>query len=234
MADNMRTNRENSFALKIGFVAMAITFFCFVFFAHGQSEIVFAPNDIFEIPMNNGSISFAVNGTYEQANLENGVWSFVNLHLANSEHAEKVDLKVSAKNSIIVITSCRIYYGTFAGEKVKGARLTYEVVGEGTQIFDLGLDTENGDWSVIRNGEWPGKNHGWSLSPSGIVTVTNAVGRVTLAYYGFPVSFLESRDLASQNVWEKHSVFITTVVTVFVTVIIAIAIRFRNKKKGVK
>jgi hypothetical protein len=72
---------------------------CFGFFAHGQYETVITPTDKFDISVNNSSVSFAVDGTYEQASLENGVWSFVNLGLSNFQSAEKLNLKVSAYDS---------------------------------------------------------------------------------------------------------------------------------------
>ena len=211
------------------FVLLILFSSCLVFFGNCQSEIAFTPTDTFEIPTTNSSINFSFNGTYEQANLENNTWNFKNLRLINSQNVEKLDLKVSAQNSKLMITSCQVYDSTFAGEIARNARLRYNVTGLGKQVFDLGLDTRMGEWSVILNGEWIGKNHGWSLSSDGKLTVTEAAGNITLAYYGYPSSFRDSIDGFSQTAWMQHTVIITITIVVVVIAAIAAAIELRNK-----
>ena len=214
----------------IAFAMIALFLSCFGFSACGQSETAFIPTDKFDILGNNSSISFAVNGTYEQASLENGVWSFVNLRFNNSQSAEKLSLKVSAKNSIVIITSYLNYNSTFAGERARGARLRYNVIGQGTQVFDLGLDTEGGDWGVNLNGVWIGKNQGWSLSPNGTLTVAGATGNVTLSYYGFPGFFGDDADGFDQPFLNQHSLVIITTFVVVTIVLLAVAVRARRKE----
>jgi hypothetical protein len=201
------------------------------FSAFCQTEVDFTPSTEFFIPANNGSISFAVNGTYELAYLENGFWNFLNLRLSNTVMDGTVNLKVSAKDSSIRITSCQIYNSTFAGSKVMNARLRYAVSGNGKQSFNLGLASDGGDWSVIVNGEFIGKNRGWSLLPDGTLTVTNIVENVTLAYYGFPISYVESENGSTQSFLNEHSVAITTIVVGAITSVVAITIYTKNKKR---
>jgi hypothetical protein len=220
---------RNSFlAGAIAFVIIALFVSCFGFFAHGQSETAFTSTDAFEIPVNNSVISFAVNGTYEQARLGNGTWSFVNLRLNNSQNSENLDLKVSAKDSKVRILSCQIYNGTFAGERTRGARLRYTVVGQGVQVFYLGIDPKGGDWGVTFNGIYMGKNDGWSLSPDGTLTVTGATANVTLTYYGFPNSFREDEDGFNQPILKQHSIVIVITIVVAITIILAVAVRTRK------
>src|SRR3990170_2512365 len=214
---------RNSFlAGVIAFAMIALFLSCFGFFAHGISQTAFAPTDRFDIPVNNSSISFAFAGTYEQASLENGVWSFVNLRFNNSQSAEKLSLKVSAKNSEVRITLCQIYNSTFGGAGVRGARLRYTVVGQGIQVFDLGLDPKGGDWGVVFNGIYMGENDGWSLSPDGTLTVTGATGNVTLSYYGFPGSFGGGGEGFNEPILKQHSVVIITTVAVATAVLLAL------------
>ena len=127
---------------------------CLVFFGNCQSEIAFTPTETFEIPTTNSSINFSFNGTYEQANLENNTWNFKNLGLSNSQNVEKLDLKISAQTSKLMITSCQVYDSTFAGEIARNARLRYNVTGLGKQVFDLGLDTRMGEWSQPDRSSW--------------------------------------------------------------------------------
>jgi hypothetical protein len=220
---------RNSFlAGVIAFVMIALFLSCFGVFANGQSETVFTQTDTFKIPVNNSTIIFAVNGTYEQASLENGTWSFVNLRLINSQNSENLDLKVSAKDSKVTIVSCQIYNGTFAGERARGARLRYTVVGRGVQVFYLGIDPKGGDWGVNFNGIYMGKNDGWHLSPDGTLTVTGATANVTLIYYGFPDSFREGEANFNQSILKQHSIVIVTTIAAAIIIILAVATRTRK------
>ena len=224
---------RNSFLTSAtAFAIIALLLPCFSFFAHGQSETTFTPTDTFEITVNNSTISFAVNGTYEQANLENGSWSFVNLRLMNSRNPTKLNLKVSAKDSKVTITSCQIYNITLAGERAKGAILRYTVVGQGVQVFNVGIDPKGGDWDVISNGVYMGKNDEWYLSPDGTLTVTGATANVTLIYYGFPYSLQEGGDSLNQSILKQHSIVIITTIAVAITTILVAATRTRKTEKG--
>ena len=222
---------RNSFLTgATAFAIIALLLPCFSFVAHGQSETTFTPTDTFEITVNNSAISFAFNGTYEQANLENGSWSFVNLRLINSQNSGKLNLKVSAKDSKVAINSYQIYNSTFAGERVKGARLRYTVVGRGVQVFNMDIDPKGGGWEVISNGSYMGKNDGWHLSSDGTLTVTGATANVTLIYYGFPESFRESGDSFNQPILKQHSIVIITTIAVAITIILVVATRTRKNE----
>jgi hypothetical protein len=227
----LKIGRNSISVVIIAFPILVLSLSCFGFFAHGQSETVFTSTDKFDIPVNNSSIRFAVDGTYEQASLENGSWSFLNLRLNNSQRgAEELNLKVSAKDAKVTINSCQINNSTFGGAIVKGARLRYTVVGQGIQVFDLGLDPKGGDWNVIFNGVYMGKNDGWSLSPYGTLTVTGATANVTLSYYGFPVSSGGSGDGFNESILTQHSVVIITIVVVAIAVLLAIVIKTRKRE----
>jgi len=209
---------------------MALYLSGLVFFAHGQSITSFTPADKFDIPVNNGSVSFGVNGTYEKAILENGVWSFADLRLNTTQSSVTGHLKISSENSMVTVMSCQIYNSTFAGEPVKGARLRCSVVGEGTQVFDLGLDPKGGDWNVVHNGVYIGKNNGWSLSPDGTLELNGLTGNVSLSYYGFPSSYVAEADYFDETFLNRHSVVIITTFAVVIIVLLAVAVRPRRKQ----
>ena len=198
-------------------------------FVYGQPETFFTKNDMFDIPESNSSISFATEGTYEKAKLENSVWIFENLRLNNSQNVEKLGLKVSAKDCKVNIISFQIFNSTFAGQSVKRASLRYTVIGNGIQIFDLGLDPKLGDHAVIFNGSiFAGRNHGWSLSPEGTLIIDGATANVTIAYYGFPYSFEDNTNLIDQH----YVVISSTFVSGIIIVISAYINRTRKKSRN--
>ena len=80
-----RISSETAFtsAMDILLAALVLPLFCTSTIA--QPNIAFTPADKFSIPEYNATISFAVNGTYAQATLENGIWNFADLRLNNSK-----------------------------------------------------------------------------------------------------------------------------------------------------
>jgi len=224
----MRRNPLPLYVFVCAWIALCLS--CLGFFVHGQSITSFTPADKFDIPVYNGSIRFGVNGTYETATLENGVWSFADLRLNTTQSFVTVNLKISSKNSIVTIMSCQIYNSSFAGEPAEVARLRCSVVGEGTQVFDLGLDPKGGDWNVIHNGVYIGKNNGWSLSPDGVLELEGLTGNVSLYYYGFPSSFVGEADDFDQSFLNRHSVVIIASLVLVVIVVLAVALRPKRKK----
>jgi len=215
----------------IGFAMIFLFLSSFGFFAIGQSEIGFTTTDKFDIPLFNSSVSFGADGNYEKALLENNVWSFVNLRFDSVQSAEKLDLRVSAKDCEVTIFSCLIYNSTFAGERVKSARVRYYVVGNGEQVFDLGLDPKVGDWGVVFDGVFKGETDGWRLSSDGTLTITGATGNVTLSYYGFPASFRDSIDGENQ-LFSQHSVVAITSFVVGFIVLLAASVRIRRSSNN--
>ena len=218
-------NRKTTFTKIAALLLISSVYPWLCLSAQAQTVTAFTPTDRFDIPDYNGTIRFAVNGTYTEASRESGTWSFVNLRLSNSQSAEKLGLKVSAKDSKVTIASCQINNSTFGGAIVRGARLRYTVVGQGTQVFDLGLDPKGGDWNVIFNGIYKGENDGWSLSPDGTLTVTGATANVTISYYGFPGSFGGNGDGFNEPILKQHSVVIITTVAVATAVLLAAVIK---------
>ena len=50
-----------------------------------QTIVTFSPADKFDIPVLDGAVSFAVNGSYSKATFENNTWIFTDLQLNGSQ-----------------------------------------------------------------------------------------------------------------------------------------------------
>ena len=217
------TNRDLTVVGVAAFLMIGLVFPCVCHVAIAQSDVTFTPADSFDTPASNGAIRFAVNGTYSQASLINGTWNFENLRLNYSHPLE--NLKVSAQNSEITIRSYW-RFNTTSGS----ALLSYRVEGQGKQTFNLGLDPERGEWSVVFDEVYMGEGDGWNVSPDGTLTVTGATSSVTIWYYGFPESIIDDGS-SNQPLYEQHSVTCATAVAVALTLTFAIAIKIRNQKR---
>ena len=188
--------------------------------AVAQTDTSFTPEEHFSIPSYNGSISFALNGSYSNAKLGNDIWTFTNLRLNNSETIE--NLAVSAHNCNVTIFWAQIFSTT-----LRAAFLSYTVEGQGTQTFNFDLNIDGGEWSVLFNEVFIAEGEGWTFSPDQTLTVTRAAGNVTLMYI-----FLEERRGNSANLpfYEKHSVAIATAAAVAVMVTLTVGIRAKGRK----
>lgn len=197
--------------------------------AQAQTPINFTPTDDFNIPQQNGNIHFAVNGTYTQAKLENDVWGFTRLSLNNSQPVET--FRVSAKDSDITIVTCQTFNLVPSQTTTRGASLTYRVNGRGTQTFNFGLNLTGGEWSVTFNGDFFGKNEGWTVSPDQTITVTGAPSNsnVSIIRYRLPSSF-GNADASEQPFYQQHSVALTTAVLVAAVTLLGAAV-YRPWKK---
>ena len=210
-------------AVLAGILASLVVIFVFIQpcrLTLAQTETNFTIEDKFSIPPYNGSISFALNGSYANATFENDIWTFTNLRLNNSETVE--NLAVSAQNSNVTILWIQIFNTT-----LRAAFLSYTVEGQGTQNFNFDLNIDGGEWSVLFNEIFIAEGDGWTLSPDHTLTVTGATGNVTLMYI-----FLEERRGNSANLpfYEQHSVAIATVAAVAVMVTLTVGIRAKRRK----
>jgi hypothetical protein len=189
-------------------------------FALAQTDTSFTPADKFSIPLYNGSISFAVKGTYANATLKNDMWTFTNLRLNNSQMVE--NFAVSAQNSNVTV-----FWAQVSNTTIRGAFLSYFVEGQGTQTFNFDLNIEGGEWSVLFNEVFIAEGEGWTLSPDHTLTITGATGNVTLMYI-----YLGERRGNSSNLpfYEQHSVAIATAAAVAVIVVLTVSVRAKHRK----
>ncbi len=192
--------------------------------AKAQDITTFTPQDKFSIPELNGSISFALNGSYSSATLENGTWNFNNLSINNSQPLG--NLKISVENSNITIWSFRSLIFRISGQ------LRYNVQGIGSQTINLGLNstqpTHPSEWTVIvpsvtvPNTVFLAEGDHWNLLPDDSVVVYGLTGNVSVSHYGFNIP-----NTSNLPFYEQHSVIITTASLIAVILAVALVIHFK-------
>ena len=208
-----------------GLATVLTVFVVFSYFAlatQAQNDTSFTPADKFSIPRYNGTISFAVNGSYAEATLGNNTWNFRNLTLNNSQPLGT--LRVSAENSNITILSYRANNTFF-----RSAILRYTVKGQGKQTVNLGINSSQAsasEWSVIvPNNIFLAEGEGWNLLPDNTVVITCATSNVTVVHYALNVPVDSNLPFHQQ-----HSIAIITAITVTATVTTAVVIKARKRK----
>jgi hypothetical protein len=190
--------------------------------AQGQTDRQFSSADKFDIPTYNGTISFDLTGSYQQANLQNDTWQFVNLRVTNSTPLE--NFGISARNSNVTISSYLEY-----NNSIVGLRLRLRVVGHGVQTVNFGFVPKGGEWGVTFNGIFMAENDGWRVSSNGAITMTAAIGNVSLNYYTIPDALGGSGNTSNQSFYQQHSVILTTTIAVAIAIVLVGIIRLRNK-----
>ncbi len=193
--------------------------------ATAQAENTLNPTDKFSSLTQNSTISFAVDGTYSNATLKNGIWSFTDLRLNGSQPLEK--LEVSTENSNITIFS-HLSYDYLRKISV----LTYFAQGQGKQTLNIGIGAgkEQGginiEWSVIVNDAFIAQGDKWNITPEGTLSITGLSGNVTILYF----SIGEEENNENLPFTQQHSIVILTACTVIATITLAAIIKVRLKK----
>jgi len=193
--------------------------------AKTQDGTTFTRQDKFSIPELNGSISFALNGSYSSATLKNGTWNFKDLSLNSSQPLG--NLKISVENSNMTVWSFRSFL--FSG---RSAQLRYNVQGIGNQTINLGLNstqpTHPIEWSVtvpsvtVPNTVYLAEGDHWNLLPDNSVVVSGLTGNVSVTHYGFNIPTTSNLPF-----YEQHSVIITTLALLAVIVGVSLVIHFK-------
>ncbi len=200
-------------------LVFVVAFLWFCFFVQAQTNLSFDSSNKFDIPVTNGAIRFAGNGTYEAAVLENATWSFQNVVLNSRSLAV---LRISVQDSNITIFSYDLFNATVAG-----VRISYRVQGQGTQTFNFGSLPKDGEWSVRFNGEYVDAPVSWSAKSDGTITIIGAPNNcnVSVAYY----TFVYVSEDSNQPFYVQHSVAVATGSAVAITFVVLVAIWRRNR-----
>jgi hypothetical protein len=197
--------------------------------AQAQNSVSFSPSDSFSISQLNGSVRFAVNGSYSSAQLENDSWVFHDLMLNNSQRLG--NLRVSVKDSNITI------FSFYASNAISATRqsVRYYAEGAGEQVFDLGVNgtTHPSEWWVtiyVQGTVFLAEGREWHLLPDNTVVVDGQTGNVTVAHYIFNLA----PDYSNVPFLERHSLIIVTGAVVAVTIVVAavVTVKVRRKQSG--
>jgi hypothetical protein len=196
-----------------------------LFSVQAQTATAFTPADKFFIPQNNGSVDFAVNGSYSSATLTDGMWVFTDLRLNNSDSLGT--LKVSALNSNMTIIDYGAFNSSLFGRLLA---ITYYAEGAGQQIIDMGLNSTMADptmWSVIVNdGVFLAKDKGWTFSPDNSFVVTGQTGVVRIVRFAYS----NPQSDGNQTFIEQHSVIIATGIVLASVASAGVAVYSRRRK----
>ena len=193
--------------------------------AQAQTATTLTPADKFNIPAYNGTISFAVNGSYTKATLENNFWTFYGLKLGGSTPFG--NLKISTENSNVTVRTYSSFNNTASTTRI--GYLRYNVQGKGKQTINLGLNltqsSEPFQWSVVTgNNVYLGEGEGWSLLPNDTLVIRDADYNVSISRYGFSID-------RSQPFIMQHSVAIATGILVACTVAARTAISVNQRRR---
>ena len=206
-----------------------------------QTSTNFTPADTFSIPSSNSQISFAVNGSYSSATLQGSFWVFTDLQL--NRNPTLSILKISAENSNLTILSYQTRNMT--SRVVGNERLAYRVVGEGKVTVNLGYSNSGlyggSDWYVSKAGKnqtiFLSLGHDYSLQNDGTLIINELTGNITITHM-----FLDRFAGNNTNLpfYQQHSVIITVLIVLVLTLGVVLVIRLRNngvesklKKNGV-
>jgi hypothetical protein len=210
-----------------------------------QTAITFSPQNTFQTTQTNGAISFAYNGSYTDARLENDTWLFQNL-IVNNYTLSNIPawcLAISAQNSNITITSYSP--GALTGLTDVASWLNYTVMGNGTQTANLDYGYSNYGYknvpvsfsfSVYVDGVNRTQGDGWVVSNDGLLTISGATSNVSIYYP--PNTWMDTHQPPSSITADEStnvSEFPLLEVVVFLAVSLSIAIsvtvtrRYRTK-----
>ncbi len=194
-----------------------------------QTSTNFTRADKFSIPSSNSQISFAVNGSYSSATLQGSVWVFTDLQL-NRNPTLNI-LKISAENSNLTILSYQTRNMT--SRVVGNERLAYQIVGEGKVAVNLGYSNAGqyggSDWYVSKSGRnqtiFLSLGHDYNLKNDGTLIINGLTGNVTITHM-FLDRFAE--NTANLPFYQQHSVTITVVAVLVLTLAVVSVVRLRH------
>jgi len=191
-----------------------------------QAQTAFTSADKFSIPQLNGTVSFAQNGSYSSASLDNGTWIFSDLRFSLTRSAGT--LRVSAENSNITILS----YGAF-NFLGRNPTFRYNAQGDGRQTVNLGLNsthTHPSEWTIIVRGNvFLAQGEGWSLLPDDTVVLTGLTGNISVTHINFGLSGGGGSN-GNLPFYEVHSVIIAVAAVLAVVVAAAVVIKFKVRR----
>jgi hypothetical protein len=202
-----------------------------------STATAFSSKDVFSIPELNGHVSFAFNGSYTEAKLENNTWTFKGLQLDNSQAVQQYGftnytnlgtLKISASDSNVTVLAFLSF-----NYSIQADILALYIDGWGTQTVNMGLNSTEkrpvAEYSVITdNGAtFLAEGAGWKLLDDNSVFINYGAGNITVLHF-----YLTDPSMANLSFLAQHYVAILTGAALAVTVAVAGVISFRRYKKS--
>lgn len=236
-ACSLITTNGSKISSGIAIIAIIFIFLLTCPNAQAQTNTAFNPSDKFSIPADNGSVSFAVNGTYSKGTFENNTWAFTNLRLTGCLPLQ--NFQISAQNSNVTIVSYTASNNTVLN--FQSTRLRYDVEGQGEQILNLGFGPITGGlnpkfvWSVTVNNNNKtvplAEGKGWSVSQNGALIVNGETGNLSIVHTSFSESGVSNSNLPF---YQQHSVAIVVTIAFALVVVVAVLIKVKTKEKPVE
>ena len=207
----------------VAFFFLSLVFLPLIQTTQAQNVTAFLPTDEFNIPQLNGSVSFALNGSYSSAVLVNNSWIFKNLRLNDSGNLGS--LKVSAENSKITIRDYRSV-NVFGRSQV----IRYFAEGPGVQSVNFEQNfskpTASSEWMIIIEPTvFLSEGAGWHLLGDDTVVLTGQTDNVTVIHYT-----LNAPDDSNLPFYQQHSVALITIGVVAATVAAAVLISVKMRR----
>lgn len=208
-------------------------------FVSAQTSNAFTAATPFSIPACNATVYFALDGTYNEAALENGTWVFKGLTFSDGVTINSFN--VSACDCNVTLYFSGIFRGYLKAQD--SGLLQYNVTGVGVQRFNFGLspnfaaNPQYRDLMVrfsseffTNSSEVARMGEGWQLAPDGTVTVTGAVTGASIMY----VDYSNMYNDTTQPFYVQHAVTLAAVGVVLAIVAVGLVLRFRAKKSSVE
>ncbi len=170
------------------------------------ANVNFTSKDYFLIPASDATINFAVDGSYDQADLNNDSWEFTNLTLSTYainagnfvpnvtgrnvlpyilQAGYPADLGVSAQECNLTITGVtpRTWHSHEPG-------INYTVQGIGNQIFTFPFKLAKFNWTITIDGIQKQNGDGWFIIDDYQIKIVNATQQVEIDAIVLPSYFI--------------------------------------------
>ncbi len=160
------------------------------------ANVNFTSKDYFSIPSTGAAINFAVDGSYDQADLNNDTWEFTNLTLSSyAINAGNFASNVTGRNVLPYILQAG--YPANLGVSAQGCNLTitgvtpltwhsyepginYTVQGIGSQLFTFPFEIGKFNWSITIDGMQKENGDGWFIINDHQLRIDNASKQVQI------------------------------------------------------
>ena len=160
-------------------------------------SVPFSPQTKFSIPPTNGSVTFAMGGSYSNVTLEDNMWNFTGLNLNGESSSLPIVsgawLSISAEDSQMTITK---FNRLNVFPPMGSGNLEYTVSGTGVQTVNIHYYyNEWLNYTVTIDGQARAENDGWSVTKDGWLTIIGANSQVKITFGARSLTALTDKEL---------------------------------------